>query len=254
MERLMPGWIFGEAISFALELPTAAWSRAIDPAGQGYQARRAGRTKHMARGEVTEKDDAALFTEVLGRATEALEHGGVPFALFGSVASNLYGRPCSSGDIDLLVAPRDADRALETLAAAGFSTEQTDPTWIYKATWDGVLVDVIFKVKAGVYLDDEMLSRVQEREYRGQRVRLVAPEDAVVIEAVSDEDQSRDHWFAALAILAAVDLDWDYLERRARYGARRVLSLLLYAESNDYVVPERTVRRLFDAIYPGESG
>jgi hypothetical protein len=204
----------------------------------------------MARGEVTEKDDAALFTEVLGRAVTALDTAGVPFATFGSVASNVYGRPGSSGDIDLLVAPGDADRALEALDAAGFSTEKTDPSWIYKAVFDGVLVDVIFKVKAGVYLDDEVLSRIQDREYRGQRLRLVSPEDAVVIEALSDDDQSRYHWFNALAILAASDLDWDYLERRARYGARRVLSLLLYAQSNDYVVPERSVRHLFEAVYP----
>src|SRR5438477_94156 len=146
-------------------------------------------------------------------------------------------RPGASGGIDVLVAPPDADRALEALAAAGFETEKTDPSWIYKAVKDGVLVDVIFKVKAGVYLDDEVLSRVHVREYRGRRIRLVSPEDAVVIEALSDEDQARDHWFNALAIVAAMDLDWDYLERRARYGTRRVLSLLLYAQSNDYVVP-----------------
>ena len=75
----------------------------------------------------------------------------------------------------------------------------------------------------------------------------------MVIEALSDEDQARDHWFNALAIVAAMDLDWDYLERRARYGTRRVLSLLLYAQSNDYVVPERTIRHLFAAVYPPES-
>jgi Nucleotidyl transferase of unknown function (DUF2204) len=137
----------------------------------------------------------------------------------------------------------------------GFRTEKTDPSWIYKAVMDGVLVDVIFKVKAGVYLDDEVRSRVEEREYRGQRVRLVSPEDAVIIEALSDDDQARSHWFNALAILAAsaADLDWDYLERRARYGARRALSLLLYAQSNDYVVPERIIRDLFDAVFPPRS-
>ena len=222
-------------------------------AATGIQAKASGNNQAMARGEVTEKDDAELFTDVLGAAVEVLEETGLPFATFGSVASNVYGRPGSSGDIDVLVAPPDADRALEALAAAGFETEKTDPSWIYKAVKDGVLVDVIFKVKAGVYLDDEVLSRVHVREYRGRRIRLVSPEDAVVIEALSDEDQARDHWFNALAIVAAMDLDWDYLERRARYGTRRVLSLLLYAQSNDYVVPERTIRHLFAAVYPPES-
>ena len=56
----------------------------------------------MARGEVTEKDDAQLFTDVLGAAVEVLEETGLPFATFGSVASNVYGRPGSSDDIDLV--------------------------------------------------------------------------------------------------------------------------------------------------------
>jgi len=205
----------------------------------------------MAKGEVTEKDDAALFTDVLGRAVEALEENEVPYATFGSLASNVYGRPGASGDIDILVAPPDADRALEVLDQAGFSTQKTDPSWIYKAVLEGVLIDIIFKVKAGVYLDEEVRSRLQQRDYRGHRIRLVSPEDAVVIEALSDEDQARSHWFNALAILAACsELDWEYFERRARYGTRRVLSLLLYAQSNDYVVPEGVIRHLFDILFP----
>jgi hypothetical protein len=45
-------------------------------------------------------------------------------------------------------------------------------------------------------------------------------------------------------------MDWDYLLHRAKqHGARRVLSVLLYAQSNDLTVPNATIRDLFDAIY-----
>ena len=66
---------------------------------------------------------------------------------------------------------------------------------------------------------------------------------------VHDEHMPR-HWHDALAVLAVSELDCDYLTRRARqYGARRVLSLLLYAQSNDLIVPSTPVRNLFEAIF-----
>lgn len=203
----------------------------------------------MSRGQVTEKEDADLFWSVLGRAVDALEEEGLEYAVFGSVAAVRYGRPEGSDDIDLLVRPADADRVLRVLGAAGFQTDATDPTWIYKATLDGVLVDVIFRVKGGIYLDEEVLAHRVRHEFDGREAWLVAPEDSLVIEAVSDEVQSPQHWFNALAILAMTDLDWEYLERRARYAARRVLSLLLYGQSNDLVVPDNVIRSLFQVIY-----
>ena len=56
------------------------------------------------------------------------------------------------------------------------------------------------------------------------------------------------HWHDALALIVACDLDWDYLARRARHGPRRVLSLLLYAQSNDLPVPARVVQDLFALV------
>jgi hypothetical protein len=56
------------------------------------------------------------------------------------------------------------------------------------------------------------------------------------------------HWHDALSLIAVADLDWDYLVRRARKGARRILSLLLYAQSNDLVVPPAVVRELFEQV------
>jgi hypothetical protein len=47
-----------------------------------------------------------------------------------------------------------------------------------------------------------------------------------------------------LAIIAGHELDWDYLLMRARRGPRRVLSLLLYAQSTDLAVPDPVVRQL----------
>jgi predicted nucleotidyltransferase len=196
-----------------------------------------------------------LFTEArvaatVAAAASALDEAGLAYALMGGLASSVYGRPRATDDIDFLVKPTEAKQALEALDEAGFETEETNPSWIYKATLDGLTVDLMFGIYGGIYLDDEMLVRATIQEVRTARIRVLAPEDIVVIKAVSHDDASPRHWYDALAILADSQIDWDYLVRRASHGARRVLSLLLYAQSVDLIVPEEPIRALFDAIYP----
>src|SRR5947207_1802684 len=161
----------------------------------------------------------------------ALDEAGLGYALMGGLASSLYGRPRATDDIDFLVKPTEAKRALEVLGEAGFDTEETNPSWIYKATLDGLTVDLMFGIYGGIYLDDEMLEHATLQEIGGEQVRVLAPEDVIVTKAVSHDDASPRHWYDALAILADAEIDWDYLVRRASHGARRVLSLLLYAQS-----------------------
>ncbi|HEY8492770.1 MAG TPA: nucleotidyltransferase, partial [Myxococcota bacterium] len=125
-----------------------------------------------------------------------------------------------------------------------------NPHWLYKATREGVLVDVIFKGPRDVYLDDEMLARARVVTVLGRRVRIAPPEDLLVMKAVVHDEETPRHWHDALAIVAAGDLDWDYLVQRARKGNRRVLSLLYYALSNDLAVPLQAIealRRQIDA-------
>jgi hypothetical protein len=203
----------------------------------------------VGRGTITEQDDAALFSEVLSEAIATVERAEIAYAVFGSIASFAYGRPDASGDIDLLLRPHEADRALDALAEAGFAVERTDPAWIYKAWRDGVLVDLIFRTKGDIPLDDDVLAHATLMEYSGRVIRVVSPEDALVIEAAGNQSQEPQRWENALAILAQCTIDWDYLERRARFAARRTLSLLIYAQSNDLIVPERTIRSLFDSVY-----
>ena len=194
--------------------------------------------------------DDATFLAVLADTVEALEQKGIPYLFMGGVSSATYGRPRWTHDIDVFVRPEDAGLALDALAAAGFRTEQTFPDWLYKGFKDEVLVDVVFTSTGGILLDDEMLERAAVETYKGQRLRVLPPEDLLVIKALVHDEHMPRHWHDALAVVARCPLDWDYLVRRARrHGARRVLSLLLYAQSNDLVVPNGPVRALFDAVF-----
>ena len=181
---------------------------------------------------------------VLAEADAALAAADVPYLLIGGQASAVLGRRRASGDIDILVAPHEAHRALEALAAARFDTDQTNPHWIFKATKDGVLLDLLFKVKGDIYLDADMLARAPLHEVAGRLVRIMPAEDLVVAKALAHDEESSRHWFDALALIAQAPLDWEYLLRRAAKGPRRVLSLLVYATSSDLAVPPAVIRRL----------
>jgi hypothetical protein len=194
--------------------------------------------------------DDELFRAVLADVIAALDAADVAYVFMGGIGAAAHGRPRWTHDIDVFVRPETAADALRALADAGFRTEATYPDWLYKAFKHDVMVDVIFKSLGGILLDDEMLTRAELTEYMGLQACVMAPEDLLVIKAVVHDEHMPRHWHDALAIVSRCELDWDYVVQRARqYGARRVLSLLLYALSNDLVVPSGPVRTLFEAVF-----
>ena len=107
----------------------------------------------------------------LKRAIGALRDAGVPFLLAGSLASWARGGPPTRHDLDLVVKPEDAERALEALVRTGMTPERPVEEWLLKA-WDGdVLVDLIFDPR-GVRVDDELLAPTRSsRSSRGSGSR-----------------------------------------------------------------------------------
>lgn len=194
-------------------------------------------------------EKANRFNRVLGDTVEAMEGSGIRYVFIGGIASGGLGRPRSTHDIDLFVAPDDAELALRALGRKGFRTERTDPSWLYKAYKEDVLVDVIFKSKGDIYLDAEMYQRIQTAEFHGRRLKLVAPEDLLIIKAVAHSELTPGHWHDAIALLTHASFDWDYLLRRARRAPRRVLSLLLYAQSTDAWVPNSVIHELYRSVF-----
>jgi predicted nucleotidyltransferase len=197
-----------------------------------------------------DEGEEAAFVDVLSETVGTIEREGIPYVLMGGIGSATHGRPRWTHDIDIFIRPEDAKRVLGALEAEGFGVEETYPDWLFKAFKADVMVDLIFRSSRGILLDDEMIERAKPVTFKGVQVPVIPPEDLIVIKAVVHDEHMPRHWHDALAILAVCDLDWDYLVRRARqYGARRVLSLLLYAQSNDLIVPAGPVRHLFDELY-----
>jgi predicted nucleotidyltransferase len=195
-------------------------------------------------------DDA--FLRVLDEAIRAIDEAGIDFLMIGGVASAALGRDRGTSDIDVFVHPDSAQPALDALAARGFETEIVDRHWLYKARLGPVDVDVIFRASRDFLLDEEMLRRRRDGEYRGRRLPIAPLEDMIVMKAIAFDEDTPRYWFDAVAMLSHPDVDWDYLTYRARrHGVRRVLSLLLYATSIDLAVPTEPVHELFQMIMGG---
>ena len=188
--------------------------------------------------------DRTTFVRVLRLAVQAMDRAGVAYLLIGGVAGSAYGRPLSTLDIDLFVRPDEAEKALHSLESLGFDTQRTAPHWLYKAYMEGVVIDVIFCSSGDIYLDDAMLERSRVAEVHGAQVRLISPEDLIVLKALAHSEPTARYWFDALAVVARSPIDWPYLLKRARHGPKRILSFLLFAQSLDLPVPADVVRSI----------
>lgn len=194
--------------------------------------------------------DEQTFLGVLDEVVQTLNDEGVTYAMIGGLASSILGRTRWTHDVDVFLRDQnDAARAMEALGRAGFRTERTDEHWLYKAIKRGVLVDLIFKAKGDIYLDDEMQARVRVEDFKGRPVPVVPPEDLIMIKTIIYDEATPRHWYDALGVIAHSEIDWDYLLRRSVHGPRRLLSLLVYAQTADLIVPDRVVRTLFSAVY-----
>ena len=88
--------------------------------------------------------DEGLAT-TLKRVASVLKQAEIPFALGGSFAVYAHGGHSSDHDVDFLLREQDKDRALEELAAVGFSVEQPPEDWLVKVFDDGRMVDLIYR-------------------------------------------------------------------------------------------------------------
>ena len=197
------------------------------------------------------QDDPEVWSATLKDAAHLLDEDGISYVAIGSIATTAMGYDEICSDVDLLVRTSDADRALKAFERRGYRTERTEPEWLYKAVKDQVLVDLIFRVgdMNQIRADDEMLARAVETEVHGQPVRVVAPEDFLVMQAISNKIEASDYWFKGLKAAACDGLDWDYLLKRAKVAPERVLSLLVYARSdgND-AIPQKVLDELFAVV------
>jgi len=158
----------------------------------------------------------AAIERALKRAAAALRDAGIPFLLGGSLASWARGGPETRHDLDLIIKPEHAERALQALQEAGMRPERPPEEWLLKA-WDGdTLVDLIYCPK-GLRVDDELIARGEELAVLGMDIRVMALEDVMATKLLALTEHSL-RYESLLQISRALreQIDWPAVRDRTQ--------------------------------------
>src|SRR3954468_4971488 len=79
---------------------------------------------------------AAQLTGAMMGVAAALRDADVPYLLAGSFAAWARGAPAHDTDLDFVVKPEDAERAVEALVDAGMEAKDTPEEWLRKVRKD----------------------------------------------------------------------------------------------------------------------
>jgi predicted nucleotidyltransferase len=162
---------------------------------------------------MTDFDD---ICESMKKAAGALRDAGIPFVLGGGLAAWARGGPSSNHDVDLLLKPRDVDRAVAVLEELGMRTEKPPEGWLLKAYDGDVLIDLIFDPSTGP-VTDEVIERADEIEVLSTRMRVMALEDIMATKLLALNETHLD-LKGSLEMARAVreQVDWDEVRERTK--------------------------------------
>jgi hypothetical protein len=139
-----------------------------------------------------ETDDFQALVETLKLSVAALREREIPFMLGGSLSAWARGGPEPKNDLDLMVKPEDAERALEALVQVGMRPERPPEEWLLKAWHGRVLVDLIFR-PSGLEITDEALARADMISVMAVGTPVMALEDALVTMLSALDEHSLDY-------------------------------------------------------------
>ena len=155
--------------------------------------------------------------EALKRVAVALKDAGVPFALGGGYAVYARGGPEPEHDVDFMIEPDAADRAVHVLAEAGLRIERPAEDWLAKAWWDDGdqpgMVDLVHEV-GGAPVDAALLSRADVIELLSVRMPVLDATDllSTKMRAMSEHYCDFGRLLPAARALRE-QVDWDRLRQ-----------------------------------------
>jgi hypothetical protein len=187
------------------------------------------------------------------RALITLQEADVPVLVGGAYAMFHYtGLVRYTKDLDLFLRKEDEEDARAALAAAGYRTDALDPSWISKAYWGDIFIDLIFSSGNGIAIvDDDWIRYAPVGETLGVVTRIAPPEEMIWSKGFVQE---RERWDGAdvshLLRACGRDFDWPRLLRRFDPHWQVLLAhltLFSYSYPQDRgVVPRWVWRELLD--------
>jgi predicted nucleotidyltransferase len=150
-------------------------------------------------------------------AAGILNEREIEFVLGGGLSAWARGGPRSEHDVDFLIKPEDAERALAAFDECGWRTERPPEGWLYK-TWheNGALVDLIFDPASGP-ITQEIIDRAHEGEVMALRAKVATLEDVLVSKLLAIREQELNfssvlEWSRALR----EQIDWHEVRDRTQ--------------------------------------
>lgn len=173
------------------------------------------------------------------RILDVLQAASVEFLVGGAVALRSHtGIERDTKDFDLMLRPRDVERAMNACREAGFRAGYAFSHWIAKIHLGEHFIDLIYRAGNGLCeVDDGWFASAGEAEVFGRTVRICPPEEMIWQKAYIMERERFDgadiqHLFHA----NARTMDWERLLDRFQDDWQVLFSHLV----------------LFGYIYPGE--
>ena len=206
--------------------------RGLSPAAPGMLPARSGYPITMP------SEQSPDLLDSLKVAAAALRDAEIPFALAGGLAVWAHGGPPTEHDIDLMIRPEDASRALTTLGDAGLEVESPPEGWLVKAWHGDVLLDLIFDPK-GIDVDDRFLGHCQNVNVAAVDMLVIPLDDLLVSKLLALTEHNLDfapplEWARAIR----EQVDWPAVAARTAASpfARTFLTMLAELGVIDHAV------------------
>ena len=181
------------------------------------------------------------ITQTMKRAVALLRDADIEHALGGSMAAWAHGGPPVCSDVDIVLRPADAERALETLTDDGFEAERPPEGWLLKAHHGDVLVDLIFEPNG---LDvEQTLARAPTLSVLSVDMKVITVDDVLITKLLAFEEHYID-FVSLLPIARALreQADWERVRACTSQSAIAV-GFFAMAEALGIVAPAGAERQ-----------
>jgi hypothetical protein len=195
--------------------------------------------------------DWDVFRKVILLARER----GILLSLAGGFATSFYTAVWrNTKDLDLCVRPQEKDALVQAASDAGlhdlYDENPYDRGWIYRATGQGVIVDIIWQLaNYTAEVDEAWVTLGPEVTVYGDTLRLVPPEE-MILSKIHVVQRERCDFPDVANILYACDgeLDWSCLLERLRGEEGLLASALAFygwlAPGRSRTIPDYVWERL----------
>jgi hypothetical protein len=158
------------------------------------------------------------ITAAMKRSAALLRDADIEYALGGSLAGWAHGGPAVCSDVDFVVRPADAERALQALADGGLRPERPPEGWLVKAYDGDVLIDLIHEPNG---LDvDETLARATTMSVLSLDMKVLTVDDVLITKLSAFEEHYID-FVGLLPIARALreQADWERVREATSQSA-----------------------------------